>query len=177
MFDSASTRRLLRGVAVCLLVVGTLGARANQPESMPEQEWPAAVEEILSSESSPEDYPGPIHCLHFGAYTNVEVINGELLLFRDRGDGTWLNPLRQACVGLRESEALVFQLRDSRVCEFDTVGGAHRLSGQFQPAGMRCSLGVFYRVSPTQVKLLENELSQRNGRKEPTEPAVSVNSL
>ena len=176
MFDSVSTRRLMRWVAVCLLTAGALGARAGHPESLADQEWPSAVEEILTSDLRPEDYVVPVTCLHFGAYTHVELVDGKLLLVRDH-DGAWLNPLRPDCFGLGESETLVFQLRDSRLCEFDTVGTAHRSGEQSQQAGIRCRLGAFYAVSPNQAELLMDGLSQRHVHNVPTKPAVTANSL
>lgn len=171
MFNSVSMRRHMR-VAICLLAVGALGARADQGEYLVDREWPSAVEEILTGEPKPEDYAVPVTCLHFGAYTHVELIDGKLLLVRNGGEGAWLNPLPPDCFGLRESEVLVFKLRDSRLCEFDTVGGPQS-TGE-RPAGIRCGLGAFYPVSPMQAELLTDGLSQPPARQQPTRPVVTA---
>ena len=84
-----------------------------------------------------------VSCLRSSAYTKVEVINPELLLFHGRGERMWLNRMRQACVGLHLDDALAFEMRNSRLCELDTVRGIDNFGGYWSATGAGCSLGSF----------------------------------
>ena len=118
------------------------------------------VDEILASAPRPERDSGPVNCLQRDAYTDIEVINPELLLFHGRSDRLWLNRLGQSCTGLRLDHTLALDMRHGRLCHLDTVSGVDMLGGHYLP-GARCSLGKFDPVSPEQADRLKAELSER----------------
>lgn len=147
--------------ATALAVAGLLlGACATQPQPVSDRTPSLTVEEILASAPQPDGDARPVSCLRSSAYTEVEVINPKLLLFHGRGDRMWLNRMRQACVGLRFDDALAFEMRDSRVCDLDTVRGIDTIGGYWSATGARCSLGKFDPVSREQVELLKAGLAK-----------------
>lgn len=135
-------------------------ACATQPLATESVGQPVTVEEVLASVPQLETDSGPVNCLHRDAYTDIEVINPELLLFHGRSHRLWLNRLRQSCPGLHLDHTLAFDMRHGRLCHLDTVSGADILGGRYLP-GARCSLGKFDPVSPEQADLLKAELSRR----------------
>lgn len=137
-----------------------LGACAMQPQPGVEPARSLSVDEILASAPRPGGVEGAVACLPRNAYTEVEVINPELLLFHGRGEKMWLNRMRQACLGLRLDRTLAFEMRDSRLCDLDTVRGIDNFGGFWSATGARCSLGKFDPVSPEQAELLKTELSK-----------------
>lgn len=148
-------------LAGALAVTALLAAAcATQPSATETTGQPVTVEQILASAPQPENGSSTVNCLHRDAYTDIEVINPELLLFHGRSHRLWLNRLRQSCPGLHLDHTLAFDMRHGRLCHLDTVSGADILGGRYLP-GARCSLGKFDPVSPEQADLLKAELSQR----------------
>lgn len=148
-------------LAGAIAAMTLLAAACAIPPSVTETTGrPVTVEEILASAPQSENDSGPVNCLHRDAYTDIEVINPELLLFHGRSHKLWLNRLRQSCPGLHLDHTLAFDMRHGRLCHLDTVSGADILGGRYLP-GARCSLGKFDPVSPEQADLLKAELSQR----------------
>ncbi|MDE0004376.1 MAG: DUF6491 family protein [Rhodospirillaceae bacterium] len=156
MIHSNSTHLLNSWLTLCFVCAGALGACATQTASVASGEQSLTVEEILADAPRPEHYAGPVKCLHRDAYTNVEVINGEYLLFHGRRDKAWVNRLRNACTGLRRHDTLVFETYSGRVCDFDTVNGADSVGGTLQSTSARCGLGSFDPVTPEQAEQLRD---------------------
>lgn len=155
MMDATNPR--LAGALVATVLLGA--ACATQPVATGTAVAPMTVDEILASAPAPEHDPGSANCLHREAYTDIEVINSELLLFHGRSDRLWLNRLGQSCTGLRMDHTLALDMRNGRLCHLDTVSGVDMLGGHYLP-GARCSLGKFDPVSPEQADLLKAELSR-----------------
>ena len=149
--------RLAGALAAMALLVA---ACATQPVTTATAEAPMTVDEILASAPRAEKDSDTVNCLHRDAYTDIEVINPELLLFHGRSDRLWLNRLRQSCVGLRQDHTLALDMRNGRLCDLDSVSGVDVLGGHYLP-GARCSLGKFDPVSPEQADLLKAQLSRR----------------
>ena len=148
------------GPATAIAVASLLlGACATQSQPAANRAPPPTVDEILASAPQPDGDAQSVSCLRSSAYTEVEVINPELLLFHGRGERMWLNRMRQACVGLRLDDALAFEMRNSRLCELDTVRGIDSFGGYWSATSAGCSLGSFDPVSPEQADLLKTELS------------------
>ena len=154
------TPNLNLGMAAVLAVAGlVLGACATQPEPFAKMTPPPSVDEILASAPQPNGDAQPVRCLSDTAYTDVEVINSELLLFHGLGDRKWLNRTRAACLGSRIDPVLAFDMRHRRLCELDSVAVADNLGGYWS-TGAACSLGRFAPVSPEQAELVRAELSR-----------------
>lgn len=154
------TSNLNLGMAAALVAAGlALGACATQPQPVADGTPSPSVDEILASAPQPDGNSRPVRCLSNTAYTDVEVINSELLLFRGLGDRMWLNRTRQACLGSRIDPVLAFDRRHSRLCDLDTVAVADNLGGYWS-TGAGCSLGKFAPVSPEQAELVRAELSR-----------------
>ncbi len=148
------------GMAAALVATGLLlGACATQTQPVADRTTPPSVDEILASAPQPDGRSGPVSCLPNTAYTDIEVVTPELLLFHGRGDRMWLNQTRQACLGTRVDPVLAFEMRDRRLCDFDSVAVAHNLGGYWSTA-VPCSLGKFDPVSPEQAELVKAELSR-----------------
>ena len=148
-------------LAVMAVATVALGACATQPHTAARTTQVLSVDEILASAPQPNRESEPVTCLPRSAYTEVEVINPELLLFHGRGEQMWLNRMRRACVGLHFDRVLAFEVRNSRLCDLDTVRGIDTFGGSWSATGARCSLGTFDPVSPQQVELLKAEFSKR----------------
>ena len=158
-----TTRRFGRAVAIgflltCLPMV-CLGA-AKSSKSSNEEDSPATVEELLSEAPRPEDYSDSVSCLRRDTYQKVEVLNREYLLFKGHRGRYWLNRLRSACIGLRRSDTLAFEMRDSRLCDLDTFSGIGSFGRGFERTSARCSLGKFETISPEQAELLKESLAR-----------------
>ena len=149
------------GLAALAVAAVALGGCVTQPRAGAEPAQTVSVDEILASAPRPYGAPDSVACLPRSAYTDVEVINRELLLFHGRGEKMWLNRMRQPCVGLRADRVLAFELRNSRLCDLDTVRGIDTFGGFWSATGARCSLGTFDPVSPHQAELLKAGLSTR----------------
>ena len=148
------------GPATAIAVASLLlGACATQSQPAADRAPPPTVDEILASAPRPDGDVQSVSCLRSSAYTEVEVINPALLLFHGRGERMWLNRMRQACVGLHLDDALAFEMRNSRLCELDTVRGIDNFGGYWSATSAGCSLGSFDPVSPEQADLLKTELS------------------
>ena len=148
-------------VALAIATGVLIGACATQPQSAEDREQPMTVDELLASAPMPEGSANPVNCLRQAAYTDVEVVKPDLLLFRNNRDGVWLNRLRQSCVGLDMGHALAFRMRSNRLCELDTVSGVGMLGEPLSPVSIPCSLGKFEPLSPTQADLLKTGLARR----------------
>ena len=137
-----------------------LGACAAQPQPVAGPATSPSVEELLAS-APPAAHGGrTVGCLQRTAYTEVEVVNPDLLLFHGRGERMWLNRMRQACPGLRHDHVLAFDMRHGRLCDLDAVAVADDVGGYWS-TGARCTLGRFDPVSPEQAELVRAELSRR----------------
>lgn len=155
------TSNLNLRMAAALAATGLLlGACATQPQSVADGTPSPSVDEILASALLPNGNSEPARCLPGTAYTDVEVINPELLLFHGLGDRMWLNRTRQACLGSRIDPVLAFDKRRSRLCDLDSVAVADNIGGYWS-TGVGCSLGKFNRISPEQAELVRAELSMR----------------
>ena len=154
------TSNLNFGMAAALAAAGlVLGACATQPQPVDDRTPSPSVDEILASAPQPNGDSLPVRCLPDAAYTDVEVINPELLLFRGLGDRMWLNRTRSACLGSRIDPVLAFDMRHGRLCDLDSVAVADNIGGYWS-TGAGCSLGKFAPVSPEQVELVRVELSR-----------------
>lgn len=154
------TSNLNLGMAAALAAAGLLlGACATQPQPVAGGTPSPSVDEILASALEPDGNSQPVSCLPDTAYTDVEVINSELLLFHGLGDRMWLNQTRQACLGSRIDPVLAFDMRHGRLCHLDSVAVADNLGGNWS-TGAGCSLGKFAPVSPEQAELVRAELSR-----------------
>lgn len=148
------------GKAAVLAAAGlVLGACATQPQPVADGAPSPSIDEILASALQPDGDSRSVSCLPGTAYTEVEVINPELLLFHGRGDRMWLNRTRQACLGSRIDPVLAFDKRNTRLCDLDSVAVAHNLGGYWS-TGVPCSLGKFDPISPEQADLVRAELSK-----------------
>ena len=149
------------GMTAALAAAAVLiGACATQPRPVADGTPSPSVDEILASAPQPNGDSRPVRCLPDAAYTDVEVINPELLLFHGIGDRMWLNRTRQACLGSRIDPVLAFDMRRGRLCDLDSVAVADNLGGYWS-TGAACSLGKFAPVSPEQAALVRVELSRR----------------
>ena len=154
------TSHLNLGMAAAWVVAGlVLGACATQPQPVADGTPSPSVEEILAGAPQPNGNSRPVRCLPDTAYTDVEVINSELLLFHGLGDRMWLNRTRSACLGSRIDPVLAFDMRERRLCDLDSVAVADNLGGYWSK-GAGCSLGRFAPVSPEQAELVRAELSR-----------------
>ncbi|MDE0056250.1 MAG: hypothetical protein OXP28_17585 [Gammaproteobacteria bacterium] len=154
------TSNLNLGMAAALAAAGlVLGACATQPQPVADATPSPSVDEILASAPQPDGNSRPVSCLPDTAYTDVEVINPELLLFHGLGDRMWLNQTRQACLGSRIDPVLAFDMRRGRLCDLDSVAVADNIGGHWS-TGAACSLGKFAPVSPEQAELVRAELSR-----------------
>ena len=155
------TSNLNIGKAAVLAAAALLiGACATQPQPVADRTPSPSVDAILASALQPDGNSQPVRCLPDTAYTDVEVINPELLLFHGLGDRMWLNRTRQACLGSRIDPVLAFDVRHGRLCDLDSVAVADNLGGYWS-TGAACSLGKFAPVSPEQAELVRVELSRR----------------
>ena len=154
------TSNLNLGMAAALAAAGlVLGACATQPQPVADSTPSPSVDEILASAPQPNGDSRPVRCLPDTAYTDVEVINSELLLFHGLGDRMWLNHTRPACLGSRIDPVLAFEVRHGRLCHLDSVAVADNLGGNWS-TGAGCSLGKFAPVSAEQAELVRAELSR-----------------
>ena len=149
-------RAFALGILLACLPLVCLGA----PKSDKEEASPPTVEEILSAAPKPEDYSESVTCLLRDTYQQVEVLDREHLLFKGRRGKHWLNRLRRACIGLRRSDTLAFDMRDNRLCNLDSFSSMGSFGRGLERTSARCSLGKFETISPEQAELLKESLAR-----------------
>lgn len=140
-------RRLLHlGLAPFILLVAGCATGDRLP-SLEEMQINELLDDIRVA-AEPEEIKS---CLFARSYDDVEIVNERRLIFYRRGGGAWLNELRNECTGLRRTDALVFDLRGSSVCNLDRVSGLS--PGDRMPrAGAVCTLGKFIEIPEYQVE-------------------------
>ena len=136
--------------ALILLVCG-----CAQQHVMPKGTGTPEVERLLS-ELDESAYVRTDRCLSTARYDHVEMVGEKTLLFRGSGDRYRVNELRLRCP-MSQHDTLIFELRGSQACEFDTVRPAYLLASRWQK-GPACSLGKFQEVNTAQAQLLKEAL-------------------
>lgn len=138
------------GVCLALGLVGCAAAPTADEAKL-------EIDQILSQPLDEAEYGKPRRCLSTGLYTQVDIVDDQRLIFRGRGDKAWLNQLRTRCVGLRRNDTLLFELRDNRVCDLDSVSVVDRFLF-WRRTGTRCALGKFEPISAEQAAQVKQVL-------------------
>lgn len=94
-------------------------------------------------------------CVAHTRVSRTEIIDSQTILFHMVGRDTYLNRLPRRCPGLRRNEALMFDIRGSRICDVDLVTVLQTWGVGFMP-GASCRLGRFVPITEDNVKALRS---------------------
>lgn len=119
---------------------------------------PLTVDEILANSLTESDYGKEERCLQLSDYQKIRVLDKRHLLFEGRGDKVWLNKLRIDCPGLRRNAVLQLDVRNTRVCNLDSVTSIEVRRFYVDKLSATCSLGPFVQIPREQAEFLKKEV-------------------
>jgi Family of unknown function (DUF6491) len=119
---------------------------------------PLTVDEILANSLTESDYGKAERCLQLSAYQKIRVLDKRHLLFEGRGDNVWLNKLRIDCPGLRKNAVLQLEVRNTSVCNLDSVTSIEVRRFYVDKLSATCSLGPFIQIPREQAEFLKKEI-------------------
>ncbi len=146
--------RIASFVTVALIVFAATGCAARAEKKTP----PPTVDSILASTLTESDYGKEERCLQLSAYQKIRVLDKRHLLFEGRGDKVWLNKLRIECPGLRKNAVLQLDVRNSSVCNLDSVTSIEVRRFYVDKLSATCSLGPFIQIPREQAEFLKKEI-------------------
>ncbi len=110
---------------------------------------------IIADPLSDKEYIDGDNCIDQRRLDDIEIIDGERILFHGRRGRVWLNQLKSPCIGLAPGRTLQFELRGSRYCNFDTFRPLPSSSYPRRgPQFGSCFLGTFEPISENQAGLI-----------------------
>jgi hypothetical protein len=146
--------RITSLVLAILVVSIAAGCAANAEKKVP----PLTVDEILANSLTESDYGKEERCLQLSDYQKIRVLDKRHLLFEGRGDKVWLNKLRIDCPGLRRNAVLQLEVRNTSVCNLDSVTSIEVRRLFVDKVSATCSLGPFVQIPREQAEFLKKEI-------------------
>lgn len=140
-----------------VLVLAGFGCAAQPERKTP----PPTVDEVLASTLSESDYGKAERCLALSDYDTIRVLDKKHILFEGRGGKAWLNTLRIECPGLRRNAVLRLDVRNSRICNLDSVTSIEVRRFFVDRLSATCSLGDFIPIPREQAEFLKKEIRGR----------------
>lgn len=120
---------------VPLFVLGIAAAAASLAQD--EAEEPNDVEERdLDAE----------HCVRINDIDEIDIVDGDTLIFRLRGGKVYRNDLPHRCPGLKRNDTLMYRSSIGRLCSVDIVTVLEDWGFGFAP-GASCGLGMFHPIT------------------------------
>lgn len=104
----------------------------------------------------------PQDCIVVANINRTRVLDDQTILFFMRGRRVFQNHLGRACPGLEREDRFMYEARNSRLCDVDTItvmedwGGRPTEFGRFS-RGFTCPLGDFHPISVEEAAALEAE--------------------
>ena len=156
-----------------LAVAGHVLAQPEQPEPIEkaEQLGPVqdldnalSVQDILERNAADGDYVNQVSCLNARRMRGTDVLDSRHVAFKMGRDEYYLVQFKHRCLGLRRDRPVRLDMRNSRLCKFDSIQGIEPSAMMGMREGQRCSIPGFTRMTKAQVELLKSTLKDERLR-------------
>ena len=146
-----------------ILTFGLMNAAVVHAQGSAAVEDPSA-REILERDASQADYVKEVSCLNARRMRDTQVLDSRHVAFKMGKDEYYLVQFENQCHGLRAKRPVRLNMRNSRLCKYDSIQGfdPDRMMGS--GLGMRCSIPGFSQISKAQVEQLKVSLKDRRQR-------------
>jgi len=142
-----------------LLVIITVGimsfGAAHADDKAEEADADPSVKEILERDASQADYVNEVSCLSARRMRDTQVLDSRHVAFKMGRDEYYLVQFKKRCFGLRANRPVRLNMRNSRLCKFDSLQGIDTDSLAGMREGMKCSIPGFTQVTKAQVEQLK----------------------
>ncbi len=122
------------------------------------------VQEVLERDASQGDYVDRVSCLNARRLRDTDVLDAQHVAFKMGRDEYYLVQFKHRCLGLRKNRPVRLNMRNSRLCKYDSIQGIDPDSMVGMREGMRCSIPGFTKVSKAQVEQLKVALKDERQR-------------
>ena len=148
------------------------GCASTEEGEQRARETEEEIAQILSQPLEAEEYVEAQRCLSPHEFKNIEILDDQRILFEGRGDQYWLNTLRMRCPDLRRGDVLRVRTLSAigRICDMDSFQVGDWFDWPWYRSlrwpwygntGIRCTLGKFQPVTPSQVESIKAALKAR----------------
>lgn len=122
------------------------------------------VQEVLERDGSEADYVDQVSCLNARKLRDTDVLDAQHVAFKMGKDEYYLVQFKHRCLGLRKNRPVRLNMRNSRLCKYDSIQGIDPDSMVGMREGMRCAIPGFTKVSKAQVEQLKVALKDERQR-------------
>ena len=105
------------------------------------------------------DQNPPVQCVPLIAISQISILDNRHLVFRMKNGEQYLNTLPYACPGLRPGATIMYRTSLDRLCDVDVITVLVSMGSGYMP-GASCGLGAFTKVTPAEVKTLQDRLKK-----------------
>ena len=146
-----------------IVTVGLMNAAAVHAQDSVVVEDPS-VREILERDASQADYVKEVSCLNARRMRDTQVLDSRHVAFKMGKDEYYLVQFKNQCHGLRANRPVRLNMRNSRLCKYDSIQGFDPDSMMGLREGMHCSIPGFTQVTKAQVEQLKVSLKDQRQR-------------
>jgi hypothetical protein len=107
----------------------------------------------------------PSRCVSTSRIDRTDIIDDQTIVFELRGTDVLVNSLPRRCPGLARADRFMYEIRNSRLCDTDTITVLEQFGTRLS-RGFTCRLGKFYPSNDDAVALLK-EAAQSGGAQSP----------
>ena len=151
-----------------ILVIITVGIMSlgavHAEDDIKETGADPSVKEILERDASQADYVNEVSCLSARRMRDTQVLDSRHVAFKMGRDEYYLVQFKKRCFGLRANRPVRLNMRNSRLCKFDSLQGIDPDSFAGMREGMKCSIPGFTQVTKAQVEQLKITLKDERQR-------------
>ena len=123
-----------------------------------------SVQDILERDAADGDYVNQVSCLNARRMRGTDVLDSRHVAFKMGRDEYYLVQFKHHCLGLRRDRPVRLDMRNSRLCKFDSIQGIEPSAMMGMREGQRCSIPGFTRMTKAQVELLKSTLKDERQR-------------
>lgn len=170
MLNNAQMKNILVIITVGITSFGPAYAEDNAKETKADEikaketNADPSVKEILERDPLQADYVKEVNCLNARRMRNTQVLDSRHVAFQMGRDEYYLVQFKNRCLGLRANRPVQLNMRNSRLCKFDSLQGIDTDSMLGMREGMKCSIPGFTQVTKAQVEQLKITLKDERQR-------------
>ena len=145
-------------ITVGLMSIASAHAKGGEPDEDP------TVKEILERDASQSDYVKEQSCLNARQIRDTKVLDSRHVAFKMGRDEYYFVQFKNRCPGLRANRPVRLNMRNSRLCKYDSIQGIDLNGIAGMREGMKCSIPGFTRITKAQVEQLTITLKSERER-------------
>jgi hypothetical protein len=138
--------------------------KIEQPEPVQDSKNDLSVQDILERDATVGDYTNEVNCLSARRMRGTDVLDSRHVTFKMGRDEYYLVQFKHRCVGLRSNRPVRLNMRNSRLCKFDSIQGIDPSAMAGMREGLRCSIPGFTQMTKAQVEQLKSTLKDERAR-------------